>query len=86
MVTVTKNQEIVYDIIVKFKLEHDGNAPSLQTISYIAKKNGTPLSGQTAMNCIRAMPELIFRGEGGLEVAYGDWTIVDEPEIVVESV
>jgi len=84
MVTVTKNQKIVYDIVVNYKLAHDGNAPSLQTISYIATSNGTPLSGQTAMNCIRDMPSLIFRGEGGLEVVCGDWTTVEEPEIVVE--
>ena len=82
---LTKKQALVYKIIIEYKDKFNGNAPSLRTIAGIAKERGVSMSDQTARECIKAMPELVQRGEGGLEIVYSTWSMADErPHIVVE--
>ena len=71
---------------MNYKETYNGNSPSYRTIADIAKTDfDTPMSDQTAMECIKAMPHLVWRGKGGLEVVGSSWSLTGSGlQIVVE--
>ena len=84
-VVLTKKQKLVYDYLVYYKTLFDGNSPSLRVIAGAIAMRGMPITDTTVMECIRAMPELVRRGDkNDLELVYGKWTVEDEPEITVK--
>ena len=85
-VVLTEKQHLVYSIIVIHKIRWNGNTPSLRTIAAEATRRGTKMTDTTAMECIRAMPDLVVRNENGLELLWGVFTMLEcEPEIEVEG-